>query len=53
MVESSFFPFPHVREGQREFMDDVKHAVEAGGILIAHAPTGIGKTVAALAPARH
>jgi len=51
MVESSFFPFPHVREGQREFMDDVKHAVEAGGILIAHAPTGIGKTVAALAPA--
>ena len=51
MVESSFFPFPHVREGQREFMGDVKHAVEAGGILIAHAPTGIGKTVAALAPA--
>jgi len=48
---SSFFPFPSVREGQREFMADVKHAVEAGGILVAHAPTGIGKTVAALVPA--
>ena len=51
MEESSFFPFPSVREGQREFMADVKHAVEAGGILVAHAPTGIGKTVAALVPA--
>ena len=50
-VRSSFFPFPSVREGQREFMADVKHAVEAGGILVAHAPTGIGKTVAALVPA--
>ncbi len=45
------FPFPSVREGQREFMADVKRTVESGGILIAHAPTGIGKTVAALVPA--
>ncbi len=48
---SSLFPFPSIREGQREFMADVKHAVESGGILVAHAPTGIGKTVAALVPA--
>ncbi|MBL7117225.1 MAG: ATP-dependent DNA helicase [Candidatus Syntrophoarchaeum sp.] len=32
-------------------MKDVKHSVEGGNILIAHAPTGIGKTVAALVPA--
>ncbi len=48
---SSFFPFHSVREGQREFMADVEHALVAGEILLAHAPTGIGKTVAALAPA--
>lgn len=47
----SLFPFPTVREGQKEFMEDVTHVVEGGGILIAHAPTGIGKTVAVLAPA--
>ncbi len=47
----SFFPFPSIREGQREFMEDVKQAVEGGNILAAHAPTGIGKTVAVLAPA--
>jgi len=49
--KTSFFPFPWIREGQREFMEDVKHAVEGGNILIAHAPTGIGKTVAVLVPA--
>ena len=47
----SIFPFPSIREGQREFMEDVKNAIEGGNILIAHAPTGIGKTVAALVPA--
>nr|QNO51656.1 ATP-dependent DNA helicase [Methanosarcinales archaeon ANME-1 ERB6] len=46
-----FFPFPSIREGQREFMEDVKQAVEGENILAAHAPTGIGKTVAVLVPA--
>jgi len=46
----TLFPFPAVREGQKEFMEDVKHAVASENILIAHAPTGIGKTVAALVP---
>jgi DNA excision repair protein ERCC-2 len=31
-------------------MDDVRDAVESGNILFAHAPTGIGKTAAALVP---
>jgi DNA excision repair protein ERCC-2 len=47
----SFFPFSSIREGQREFMEDVRDSVESEKILIAHAPTGIGKTVAALVPA--
>ena len=52
MLETNFslFPFPSIREGQREFMEDVRDSVECERILIAHAPTGIGKTVAALVP---
>jgi len=49
--KTSIFPFASIRDGQREFMEDVKHAVEGGNVLIAHAPTGIGKTVAVLVPA--
>ncbi len=48
---ASNFPFPAIRAGQREFMEDVRDSVESEKILIAHAPTGIGKTVAALVPA--
>lgn len=49
----SFFPFSSIREGQREFMADVNEVIESEKILFAHAPTGIGKTVAALVPAVH
>jgi len=45
------FPFPAVREGQKQFLTDVAETVNVGGILLAHAPTGIGKTVASIAPA--
>ena len=45
------FPFKDVRKGQQEFMDDSKKAVEQGRPLIAHAPTGIGKTAAVLTAA--
>ena len=50
-TNTALFPFPSIREGQREFMEDVTDAVEGGKILVAHAPTGIGKTVATLVPA--
>ena len=50
-TNTALFPFPSIREGQREFMEDVEDAVEGGKILVAHAPTGIGKTVATLVPA--
>ncbi|MFW3145506.1 MAG: ATP-dependent DNA helicase [Thermoplasmatota archaeon] len=45
------FPFDTVREGQSQFMKDVKEAVDSGGFLIANVPTGIGKTAASLSPA--
>jgi DNA excision repair protein ERCC-2 len=45
-----YFPFSSIREGQREFMADVRESVESEKVLFAHAPTGIGKTVAALVP---
>ncbi|HUV79419.1 MAG TPA: ATP-dependent DNA helicase [Candidatus Bathyarchaeia archaeon] len=50
-TNNSYFPFLSIREGQKEFMEDVRDSVESEKILIAHAPTGIGKTVAALVPA--
>src|SRR3989344_5747891 len=45
------FPFASVRPHQKEFMDDVRNAESSGSHLIANAPTGIGKTAAALSPA--
>ncbi|RLI85709.1 MAG: hypothetical protein DRO76_05095 [Candidatus Altiarchaeales archaeon] len=44
------FPFEKIRDGQREFLGDVKGAIENGRHLVAHAPAGIGKTAAVIAP---
>jgi len=44
----SLFALPEMRVGQREFYLDAKEAAENGLILLANAPTGIGKTAAAL-----
>ncbi len=47
--------FPHkiVRPAQVDFMEKADEAIKGGKCLIAHAPTGIGKTCAALVPAVH
>ncbi len=45
------FPFSSVRQYQNELIDDVKVSVSEGRHLIANAPTGMGKTIAALYPA--
>jgi len=45
------FPYDEIRHGQKRFTRDVTLAVERGKHLVAEAPTGIGKTAAALAPA--
>lgn len=45
------FPFETIRPGQREMAAEIAEAIRAGGSIVAHAPTGIGKTAGALVPA--
>lgn len=45
------FPFPKVRPVQEEMMEKVYNVIRSSKRLIVHAPTGIGKTSAALCPA--
>src|SRR5207245_2307679 len=42
------WPFDRVREGQADFLADARGAIEDGRHVLAHAPTGIGKTAVAL-----
>jgi DNA excision repair protein ERCC-2 len=46
----NLFPFEKIRGGQKELLSDVESALAEGKHLVAHAPTGIGKTVAVVAP---
>jgi DNA excision repair protein ERCC-2 len=46
-----FFPFPRIRRGQDAFLADARRTVAEGKHLLAHAPTGIGKTAVGLAAA--
>ncbi len=45
------FPFPTKRLGQEKLLEATRRVLEGNGVLLAQAPTGIGKTVAVLAPA--
>lgn len=45
------WPFERVRAGQAEFLEDARRALAEGAHLLAHAPTGIGKTAVALVAA--
>lgn len=45
------WPFDRVRGGQVEFLADARRAIEGRKHLLAHAPTGIGKTAVALVAA--
>ncbi|HYS71276.1 MAG TPA: ATP-dependent DNA helicase [Thermoplasmata archaeon] len=45
----SLFPFDRVRPSQAAFLDDARRAIADGKHLVAHAPTGLGKTAVALA----
>jgi DNA excision repair protein ERCC-2 len=42
------WPFEQVRAGQTDFLADARRALSDGRHLLAHAPTGIGKTAVAL-----
>src|SRR5437867_10967267 len=42
------WPFDRVRDGQSDFLQDARRSLADGRHLLAHAPTGIGKTAVAL-----
>lgn len=44
------FPFERIREGQKDFLKDVDYVIRRGESIIAHVPTGIGKTAAVVSP---
>ncbi len=46
-----FFPYPLIRQSQSQLMEDMELALEQQKIIFAHAPTGLGKTISALAVA--
>ena len=46
-----YFPYEKVREEQSRLINDVAETIKEEKVLIAHAPTGLGKTVSSLAPA--
>ena len=49
-AEGLAFPFPEIRPGQDSMLREVEGAAGSGLILLCSAPTGIGKTAAALHP---
>jgi DNA excision repair protein ERCC-2 len=51
MEPASLFPYDSLRAEQSALIKDIHKAVATGTCLIAHAPTGLGKTAASLAPA--
>ena len=50
-MAKAVFPYPNVREGQRELISSAYKAIRGGYSLYACAPTGIGKTASVLFPA--
>ncbi len=46
-----FFPYRLVRDEQALLMNDFADCLKSGKVLVAQAPTGLGKTISGLAPA--
>ncbi len=46
-----YFPHDTIREGQKQLIEDIEAAFEEKKIILAHAPTGLGKTASALSVA--
>ncbi|MBU0470609.1 MAG: ATP-dependent DNA helicase [Nanoarchaeota archaeon] len=49
--KKDLFPHELVREGQEDLIKDIEKALAERKIILAHAPTGLGKTASALAVA--
>lgn len=47
----AFFPYDSIRQEQDQLIQAVESTIKTRQSLVAHAPTGLGKTAAALAPA--
>ena len=50
-IKNLVFPYDGYRKGQQQFIAGVRNCIKHGGMLFAQAPTGTGKTIAALYPA--
>ncbi len=48
---NDYFPHSEVREGQDKLIEDFLEALKTGKVLLAHAPTGLGKTASTLSVA--
>ena len=48
MDSDILFPFEHIRPIQKDMIEKVKECLRDRKVLIAHAPTGLGKTIAAV-----
>lgn len=46
--EELYFPYKIIRGGQDELIKDIKKSLQEKKILLAHAPTGLGKTASVL-----
>ncbi len=51
VVDARFLAHDSLRDGQREMINDAFKIISEGGFMLANAPTGIGKTAAALSAA--
>lgn len=51
LLKEIYFPYSKVRNIQSDMVSDVHHTINNKKHIIMHAPTGIGKTIAVLAPA--
>src|SRR3989344_154415 len=51
MKFSEVFPHERIRPGQDALIKDIEEALDGQKILLAHAPTGLGKTASALSAA--
>src|SRR3989344_945226 len=49
--ETNYFPYTTIRSGQKELIEYIETAFSSQKILLANAPTGLGKTASALAVA--
>jgi DNA excision repair protein ERCC-2 len=50
-IVADLFPYENIREGQRQFLEDARSCMKNKIDLLAHAPTGLGKTAVALSAA--